>query len=53
MEKNNANKGRAKREKNLDVEEKNHGGRDMMGGKQGDECVPSSPAPGNPIRQQK
>ena len=27
--------------------------RDMMGRKQGDESVPSNPAPGNPIRQQK
>ena len=51
VEKNNANKGRAKREKKLDGEEKIW--RDMMGRKQGDECVPSNPAPGNPIRQQK
>lgn len=35
------------------MERKKHGGKDMMGRKQGDECVRSNPAPGNPIRQQK
>ena len=51
MEKNNANKGRAKERKSLMERKKIW--RDMMGRKQGDECVPSNPAPGNPIRQQK